>query len=148
MADRSGEMAFPTASPGEASSIGRAYYGIFECGTFSRPSYIRDKFYQVEQHLTYLVEHQKRKQNKEVVVTDIVAVAGVVSVFPWPSFKKTLGGLGQLDHVKYPNCNRLAKYGRLLTIYVEDPMRKTYENDLAIKQGISILVLALTCYSQ
>ena len=75
---------------------------------------------QVEDHLMYLLERQRRKQNKrEISIIDIVAVAGVVSGFPWENFRKTLGVLGEnLDKDRYSLCHKLAEKGRLFVIHV------------------------------
>lgn len=138
LADRSGDISFPGVSPGETSAVGRPLYAIFECGTFSRPRSIHDKLAQVEEHLTYLLERQHRKQNKpEISTTDIVAVAGVISVFPWKNFRKTLGALGEnLAQDKYPRCHKLAEKGRLLVIHVDDPCTKTVALDAEMRKCI------------
>lgn len=138
IADRSGDMTFPGVSPGEPAAIGRPLYAIFECGTFSRPKSIRDKFAQVEDHLMYLLERQRRKQNKpEISITDIVAVAGVISVFAWEAFRKTLGPSGDnLDKDRFSLCHKLADKGRLLVIHVGDPYTKTVALDTEMRKCI------------
>jgi|SRR5271170_5943662 len=116
----SGDMEF-NVSPGEHAASGHPMYAFFECGTFSKPSRIRDKLDQVENHLAYHVERQRRRQGKpEIKVTDIVAVSGVASVLPWKDMVRSLGQSGVLES-RHPLCWELLREGRLLCIWVDDP---------------------------
>ena len=109
LASRSGDLGFVEISPGQPAANNRPMYAFFECGTFSKPKSIRDKFAQVEQHLHYF----------------LVVVSGVTSILPWEKLKVVMGNLGVLDAVKFPLCNKLIKEGHLLSVWVEDPWAKT-----------------------
>lgn len=126
LASRSGDLGFVEISPGQPAANNRPMYAFFECGTFSKPKSIQDKFAQVEQHLHYFLEKQRKRQNRpEIHITDIVVVSGVTSILPWEKLKVVMGNLGVLDAVKFPLCNKLIKEGRLLSVWVEDPWAKT-----------------------
>jgi hypothetical protein len=93
-------MSFLELSPGQAAARDRPMYTFFEAGTFSKPNYIHSKFEQVEDHLGYFLERQRRRQeNQNVKITDMVAVTGVATSLKWDVIKKSLGIVGKTDEV-------------------------------------------------
>ena len=132
-------MGFRDISPGEKSAINRPMYSFFECGIFSEPKAIRGKIEQLEEHLAYFLERQKRRQNNPAVqIEDIVALAGVSSILSWKSLAQIMNQ--PLDENKYPLCKRLIKVGRLLIIHVEDPWTKTVTLDDNVRERTPLIL--------